>query len=67
MEPGERRKVIDGVWYFHGASPGSRYLLYFRDNQFRTYDITTGRRHDLTGTLARGSRQAPITRCGTGW
>ncbi|MBI2402134.1 MAG: hypothetical protein HYV20_05265, partial [Gemmatimonadetes bacterium] len=52
LASGDRRKAVEGVWYFHGASPGGRYLLYFHDDRFHTYDITTGARADLTGKLA---------------
>ncbi len=52
LASGDRRKVIEGVWYFNGASPGGRYLLYFHHDGFHIYDITTGARADLTGKLA---------------
>ena len=52
LASGERRKAIEGVWYFQGASPGGRYLLSFHGDRFHAYDITTGRTADLTGTLA---------------
>jgi dipeptidyl aminopeptidase/acylaminoacyl peptidase len=52
LATGERRKVIEGVWYFRGASPGGRFLLYFHDDRFYAYDVSTGARADLTGKLA---------------
>jgi len=51
LASGDRRKAIEGVWYFHGASPLGRYLLYFHDDRFLTYDVSTGARADLTGKL----------------
>jgi dienelactone hydrolase len=39
VKSGERRKAIEGVWYFEGGSATGRYLLYFKDDQFWTYDI----------------------------
>ncbi|UCF38909.1 MAG: S9 family peptidase, partial [Acidobacteriota bacterium] len=39
IETGNRQKVIEEVWYFQGASPGGRYLLFFKGGNFRTYDV----------------------------
>lgn len=52
LASGDRRRAIEGVWYFHGASPGGRYLVYFDHDRFHAYDITTRGRADLTGKLA---------------
>jgi dipeptidyl aminopeptidase/acylaminoacyl peptidase len=48
---GERRRVIERVEYFFGASPEGRFLLYLRDDHYRTYDVTRDRDVEITGTL----------------
>ncbi|MGK7312090.1 MAG: prolyl oligopeptidase family serine peptidase [Candidatus Longimicrobiales bacterium M2_2A_002] len=48
---GDRRKVIEQVEYFYGASPGGRYLLYLEDDQYRVYDLEDDRYTTLTAGL----------------
>ncbi len=48
---GERRKAIDGTWYFEGGSATGRYLLYFEDDQHWAYDIDEDRHVSLTRDL----------------
>jgi dipeptidyl aminopeptidase/acylaminoacyl peptidase len=45
---GDRRRVIERVQYFLGASPGGRYLLYLRDDHYRVYDVRQDRDLDIT-------------------
>jgi len=47
-ENGERRKIIDGVWDFEGGSSTGRYLLYFKDQHYRLYDIPRSKEVCLT-------------------
>jgi dipeptidyl aminopeptidase/acylaminoacyl peptidase len=48
---GERRRVIERVEYFFGASPEGRYLLYLRDDNYRVYDLRQDRDIDITATV----------------
>lgn len=48
---GEREKVIEGTQYFYGGSATGRYLLYFADDHFWTYDITAGARTNITADI----------------
>lgn len=48
---GHRRKVIEGVGYFSGASPEGRYLLYFRADGWHVYDIEADAHRALTAEL----------------
>jgi dipeptidyl aminopeptidase/acylaminoacyl peptidase len=49
---GERRRVLDRVEHFFGASPEGRYLLYLRDDHYRTYDLRQDRDRNITESLA---------------
>lgn len=64
VRTGGRRKVIDGVWYFDGASPGGRYLLYFKQDQYWAYDVERDRHTSLTrgldGTFVNGEYDTPV-------
>ena len=51
LTTGARTKVIDGVWYFQGDSPAGNYLLYFKGDQYWTYDIRSGKAANITGAL----------------
>jgi dipeptidyl aminopeptidase/acylaminoacyl peptidase len=51
LASGARTKAITGVWYFPGASPGGRYLLYFHGDQYWTYEPATGRTANISGRL----------------
>ncbi len=48
---GERTLAIERVEHFHGASPGGRYLLYLRDDQYRVYDVRQGQDRSITGNI----------------
>jgi dipeptidyl aminopeptidase/acylaminoacyl peptidase len=48
---GERRRVIDRVEHFFGASPEGRYLLYLRDDNYRVYDLRRDRDIDITASV----------------
>ncbi len=48
---GERRKVLERIEHFFGASPAGRYLLYLEDDQYRVYSIRDDRTIDLTSGL----------------
>lgn len=50
VQSGERRKALDGVWHFQGGSATGRYLLYFAEDQFWTYDTV----HDRHACVTRG-------------
>jgi dipeptidyl aminopeptidase/acylaminoacyl peptidase len=47
----ERRRVIERVEHYFGPSPGGRYLLYLRDDDYRAYDIRQDRDLNITGEL----------------
>jgi dipeptidyl aminopeptidase/acylaminoacyl peptidase len=51
VESGARRKVIDGVWHFQGGSATGAHLLYFKDDQYWTYDIANDRHRAITTSL----------------
>jgi dipeptidyl aminopeptidase/acylaminoacyl peptidase len=48
---GARRRVIERVEYFFGASPEGGYLLYLRDDNYHAYDVRRDRHLDLTSSL----------------
>ncbi len=48
---GERRKVIERIEYFFGASPEGRYLLYLEDDHYLLYDIEDDRHVNITQGL----------------
>jgi dipeptidyl aminopeptidase/acylaminoacyl peptidase len=51
LATGARTKAVDGVWYFNGASPGGRYLLYFKGDQYWTYEFGTGKTTNISAGL----------------
>jgi hypothetical protein len=51
LTTGARRKAIEGVWYFQGNSPAGNYLLYFKGDQYWTYDIRSGKATNITATI----------------
>jgi acetyl esterase/lipase len=51
LTTGARTKVVEGVWYFQGDSPAGNYLLYFKGDQYWTYDIRSGKATNLTAAL----------------
>ncbi len=58
VRTGEREKVLEGIRWFHGASPGGRYLTWFDGKDFWTYDVQTGRRTNLTARVDADFRNA---------
>ena len=48
---GDRRKVVEDVGYFYGDSATGRYLLYYKDDHFWSYDIETDAQRNLTAAL----------------
>ncbi len=48
---GERRRVIDRVRYFYGGSASGGHLLYFKDDQHFSYDISGDKHTNLTAGL----------------
>jgi dipeptidyl aminopeptidase/acylaminoacyl peptidase len=48
---GERRKVIERVEYFFGASPEGGYLLYLTDDHYHAYDLGRDRDMNITAEL----------------
>ncbi len=49
---GERTPVVENIRHFHGGSATGRYLLYFQDDHFWTYDVEGGTRTNITESLA---------------
>ena len=54
VETGERRRIIEGVTFYDGPSPGGRYVLYFLGEDWFAYDLEEDRTVDLTGALPTG-------------
>jgi dipeptidyl aminopeptidase/acylaminoacyl peptidase len=48
---GTRRRVVERVEYFFGASPEGRYLLYLRDDQYHVHDVRHGRDIAITANV----------------
>ena len=48
---GERKEVLKHHIRNISSSPGGKYLLWFRDNNWWSYDIATGKKTDLTSSL----------------
>lgn len=48
---GERKLIVKGVKYFMKASPSGRYLLWFKDKDYWSYDTKTGTAANITGNL----------------
>lgn len=48
LTTGVRTKAVDGVWYFQGDSPSGNYLLFFKGDQYWTYDIRTGKAANIS-------------------
>ena len=49
VKTGDRKRVLDRLKYSLGSSPDCRYLLYVRDKNLWTYDISSGAHVNLTG------------------
>jgi dipeptidyl aminopeptidase/acylaminoacyl peptidase len=48
---GERTRAVERVQFQYGVSPTGRYLLYVRDGNYWTYDISTGRHANITADI----------------
>lgn len=48
---GKRTKIEPALEYEMGASPDGRYVLYFRENHYWTYDIENGARADISKNI----------------
>ncbi len=48
---GEASLIAERVQYNYGPSDGGRYVLYLIDDHYWTYDVTTGRRTNITAGL----------------
>jgi dipeptidyl aminopeptidase/acylaminoacyl peptidase len=48
---GERTLAAERVQFEYGISPAGRYLLYFQDDGYWTYDTGTGRRTNITAGI----------------
>tara|TARA_Y100000031_G_scaffold110929_4_gene122286 strand:- start:1046 stop:3817 length:2772 start_codon:yes stop_codon:yes gene_type:complete len=51
VETGARTKAVERVRHDHGGSATGRYLLYFKDGDFWSYDVTGGQSANLTGDV----------------
>ena len=51
LSTGVRTKAVDGVWYFNGASPGGRFLLHFKADEYWTYELATGKTTNISAAL----------------
>ena len=51
VKTGVRTKAIEQIRHFHGGSATGRYVLYFKDGHFWTYELTTGHRANITEGL----------------
>ena len=51
LTTGARTKVVEGVWYFQGDSPAGNYLLYFKGDQYWTYDSRSGKAVNITSAI----------------
>jgi acetyl esterase/lipase len=47
-ESGERQVILEEVWHFEGSSATGRYLLYFKDGHYRSYDTQQEKHACLT-------------------
>ena len=51
VKTGDRKKVLDHLKYTHGSSPDGRYVLYVKDKNVWSYDLTNATHVNLTGSL----------------
>ena len=51
VKTGDRKRVLDRLKYSLGSSPDGRYVLYVKDKNLWTYDISNGANANLTGAL----------------
>lgn len=45
---GEKKKILENFYGMYGSSPDGKYLLYFKDNNWYTYDIYKDKHINLT-------------------
>lgn len=48
---GKRTRVLEKHKFAYGSSPDGRYVLYVKNDAWHSYDVKTGRHHDLTSKL----------------
>lgn len=48
---GERKPLVKEVRHFMGASPSGRYIVWFKDKDFWSYDTKTGQQVNLTSGI----------------
>ncbi len=48
---GQRELLLERIQFSYGTSPEGRYLLFFEDDQWHSYDLEDGVRRDLTSEL----------------
>ena len=51
VKTGDRKKVLDHIKYTLGSSPDGRYVLYVKDKNVWSYDLTGATHTNLTGGL----------------
>ncbi len=51
VSSGERRRVVDRIRYFNGGSATGEHLLYFKDDNYFSYNIASGVHSSLTADL----------------
>ncbi|HEX2168503.1 MAG TPA: prolyl oligopeptidase family serine peptidase, partial [Longimicrobiales bacterium] len=51
VDTGERERVLENVQWYGGASETGRYLLWFNDGTYWTYDVQTGARTAISSAV----------------
>ncbi len=51
LATGSRKDLLTKFTGYINSSPGGKYLVYFKDKNWHTYDITTGKHTNLTGSM----------------
>ena len=52
VKTGTRTKAVEKIRHFHGGSTTGRYLLYFKDDHFWTYELATAKHTNITDESA---------------
>jgi len=48
LKTGKREKVLEKLRWYYGTSPDAKFLLYYKDSHFHTYEVATGRHYNIT-------------------
>ena len=48
LKTGQRDKVLEKLRWYYGTSPDAKFLLYYKDSHFFTYEVATGRHYNIT-------------------